>query len=153
MKTVIIALCLLAVAEATQVRSCTNDQVLEDTDFIQISGCTLPPCKLKKSTKIVVQFKFKPENDVEKLENSVFAYVLGIPLPFVGVDSTSACDTIFEESTGKPGCPLKAGTTYDYKSSFDVLEVYPKIKTTVQWSLRDPGGKDQLCFKVDSRII
>ncbi|XP_046402592.1 NPC intracellular cholesterol transporter 2 [Ischnura elegans] len=157
MKTTIVALtvalCVFAVSEATQVRSCSNDQVIQDSDFVHVSGCEVPPCKLKKKTKINVDFKFKPETEVKSLENSVFAYVLGIPLPFVGVDSTSACSFIFDEA-GKPaGCPLKAGTTYFYKNSFDVLEVYPKIKTTVQWALREPSGKDHVCFKVDSRII
>ncbi|KAG8233033.1 hypothetical protein J437_LFUL012173 [Ladona fulva] len=126
---------------------------MKESDSITISGCNSPPCKLKKKTKINVEFKFVPDSDVSKLENSVFAYVLGLPVPFVGVDSTSACNSIHDEETGKSGCPLKAGTKYTYKNSFDVLEVYPKIRTTVQWALREPNGKDHVCFKVDSRIV
>jgi len=84
--------------------------------------------------------------------NSVHANVLGVPLPFVGVDGNSVCDKLFDKTGAKASCPLKAGTEYLYKDSFKVLEVYPKIKVWVDWKLRDDKGKTILCFMVPVKI-
>ncbi|KAG4067018.1 hypothetical protein HA402_000009 [Bradysia odoriphaga] len=67
---------------------------------------------------------------------SVYANVLNVPLPFIGVDGTSACDKLFKaDGTTPSSCPLKAGETYVYKNSFPILEFYPKLNLVVHDSL------------------
>jgi Niemann-Pick C2 protein len=67
------------------------------------------------------------------LENSVFGNILGVPLPFIGVDGTDACPQIYDaEGEKKVGCPLKAGETYIYKNNINVLEIYPRVSILVQ---------------------
>lgn len=81
------------------------------------------------------------------------ANVLGIPLPFIGVDGTSACDKLFQEDGTTPAaCPLVAGTPYVYKNSFPVLEVYPKLKLVVHWALTSKNA-DVVCFELPANIV
>jgi len=68
-------------------------------------------------------------HDIKTLKNEVNAKILGIPFPFLGVDNTNACPQIYlADGTTKVNCPLKAGTEYVYKNSFNVLEIYPKVR-------------------------
>lgn len=58
----------------------------------------------------------------------VNANVLGVPLPFVGVDGTDACSKIYEEDgTTKAGCNFEKGKTYVFKDNIDVLQIYPRV--------------------------
>lgn len=97
--------------------------------------------------------KFTPDTDVEKLTTKVHAVILNIPLPFIGVDGTSACENVFaEDGTTKVGCPLKAGTPYVYKNSFPVEEYYPPANLIVHWAL-EAKKKDVVCFEVPAKIL
>lgn len=102
----------------------------EDSNQVKITGCDVPPCKLKRRTKASVEQKFVPKQDVESLVNSVNAAVLGVPLPFVGVDGTSACDNIYNLDGTPAGCSLKKDVEYIYKREFPVLQIYPTVKKT-----------------------
>lgn len=57
----------------------------------------------------------------------MFARILGLPLPFVGVDNTDACPQIYTVEGEKAGCPLEAGKTYKYKNLIKVLPIYPIV--------------------------
>lgn len=74
------------------------------------------------------------------------------PFPFIGVDGTSACNNVYDESGKKVGCPLQKGKTYIYKNSFKVLELYPKIQLVVHWALKN-GNTDIICFEAPARIV
>ncbi|KAJ8968986.1 hypothetical protein NQ314_001996 [Rhamnusium bicolor] len=133
----------------------TTENKIEDLDDrVTVGACKKPPCRLRKNSAVNFVLKFKPEYDVTKLVNTVNANILGIPFPFVGVDGEDACDKIYkEDGTTKAGCNLKAGQEYVYKSSIDVLQIYPRIKTDVHWGLTDPNTKkDVICFEVPARI-
>lgn len=68
------------------------------------------------------------EKHTKQLRTRVFAILGGIPLPFLGVDGTSACGHVFlKDGTTKAGCPLKANNEYVYKNQFDVLAIYPTV--------------------------
>ncbi|GFG38092.1 hypothetical protein Cfor_10928, partial [Coptotermes formosanus] len=112
------------------------------SDNFRISGCTQPPCKLKRNTVVLLDFKFTPDEDVASVKNTVYAKIAGIPFPFIGVDGTDACHQIFLPDDSKAGCPLKAGQEYVYKNNLKVLEIYPKLRVVVHWALTVPGNKD-----------
>ena len=77
---------------------------------------------------------------------------MGIPLPFIGVDGTSACENIYtEDGSQKLDCPLKAGETYLYKNQFEVLQIYPKLNLVVHWALTK-NNKNVVCFEVPAKI-
>lgn len=79
--------------------------------------------------------------------------ISGFSLPFVGVDGTSACNNIYDETgKNKVSCPLLKGKTYIYRNSFKVLELYPKIQLIVHWALQ-VDNKDLMCFEVNARIV
>lgn len=71
---------------------------------------------------------FFPEKEIPALKNNVFANIVGLPFPFIGVDGTDACTNVYEaDGTTKAGCPLKKDTPYVYKNKIDVLEIYPRV--------------------------
>lgn len=118
-----------------------------------MSSCEKGTCKLRRKSTVHITLKFTPDVDVKKLTTTVFANVLSIPLPFIGVDGTTACDKVFMEDGETPAsCPLKAGETYVYKNSFPVLEIYPKLNMVVHWALT---YKDEniVCFELPAKIV
>ncbi|XP_025833862.1 NPC intracellular cholesterol transporter 2 [Agrilus planipennis] len=144
--------CLLVVSEATKVQQCENGPPLQDGQ-ITISGCDKPPCRLRKKNTAHASFTFSPTEDIPKLSNTVFAQIVGIPFPFIGVDGTNACNQVYEaDGETKASCPLKSGQKYVYKNKFDILDIYPRLKLVVHWALTAPGNKDILCFEVPARI-
>uniref|UniRef100_A0A8D8A7C1 Ecdysteroid-regulated 16 kDa protein n=1 Tax=Culex pipiens TaxID=7175 RepID=A0A8D8A7C1_CULPI len=161
MKPVMIALlavsCLcLYTVDATVVDPCPSSKSLVpiEENEIEISNCAKGPCKLKRKTKVSINQKFTPTENIKTMTTTVFAQVLGLPLPFIGVDGTSACDYIFaEDGETKLGCPLKAGVPVVYKREFPVLEIYPKMSLTVHWELQGRGSKSITCFEVPAKIV
>ncbi|XP_055696583.1 NPC intracellular cholesterol transporter 2 homolog a [Lutzomyia longipalpis] len=145
--------CFVSLSQATEVRQCQGGaKKLESTEVL-ISNCEKPPCKLRRKTEVSIEEKFTPDRDLKTLTTTVHAEILGIPLPFIGVDNTSACDNLFEEDgTTKAACPLQAGKNYVYKNSFKVLEIYPKTSLVVHWALTS-DNKDVTCFEVPAKII
>lgn len=93
------------------------------------------------------------DHDIERLQTNVYGEILGLPLPFVGVDGISACDKVFQsDGTTKAPCPLKKGVEYLYKNSFPILEIYPRVNPIVHWSISE-NGKDISCFEVPAKIL
>jgi Niemann-Pick C2 protein len=82
---------------------------------------------LKQGTTVTIQIKLVPSRTVNSLVNDVSALLFNVPLPFVGVDGTNACDNIYKPDGSKAGCPLQQGVEYIYKNSFDVLPIYPRV--------------------------
>lgn len=94
---------------------------------VKISNCEEPPCLLKKRTITQLEVVFTPDIDVKSATNNVIGRILGLPLPFIGVDSTDACLNIYNLKGEKVGCPLKAGKKYLYKNDIKILPIYPTV--------------------------
>ncbi|KAJ6637035.1 NPC intracellular cholesterol transporter 2 like a [Pseudolycoriella hygida] len=144
---------LVALTLGTDVKQCEGGKTKKlDASDVTVSNCDKGTCKLRKKSTVNITMKFTPEVDVKKLTTSVYANVLGIPLPFIGVDGTSACDKVFSaDGLTQANCPLKAGETYVYKNSFPVLEIYPKLNLVVHWALT---YKDDIaCFELPAKIL
>ncbi|XP_059610655.1 ecdysteroid-regulated 16 kDa protein-like [Phlebotomus argentipes] len=145
--------CFVSLSQATQVRQCQGGAKKLESSEVSISNCDKPPCKLRRKTDVTIEQKLTPEKDIDSLTTAVHAEILNLPLPFIGVDGTSACENIFEEDgTTKSGCPLKAGKNYVYKNSFKVYDFYPKTSLVVHWALQN-SNKDVTCFEVPAKII
>ncbi|CAB3370735.1 Hypothetical predicted protein [Cloeon dipterum] len=155
MKYFLLLLAVAASVHATEVRPCQQGVKFAEDD-VKITNCAVPPCRLRQKSKVGVEIKLKPAENIKSLTTNVFAVVFGVPLPFVGVDGTDACGNIYNaDGTTKVGCPLRAGEEYVYKNAFDVLNSYPRIKVDVSWSLSDGSifnEKVYHCFKIQSRI-
>lgn len=101
-----------------------------------------------------IDFRHILDHDVKKLTTNVHAVIVGLPLPFIGVDQTSACDNIYlEDGTTKTQCPLKAGQKYVYKNTIDVLPVYPTLSALdVHWALTENNNRELVCFEIPAKI-
>lgn len=152
-------LCFLAVLliqvlvlEGIKVRQC-GSKVAVDSPDIYVSNCKKLPCLLKRNRYTNVSFTITPEEEHPKVINDVFARVLGLPFPFIGVNGTSSCNKFYDTKTGqKVGCPLQPGVTYTYKDRFKILRIYPRLKLLVHWAFRS-NGKTIFCFEVPARIV
>lgn len=109
---------------------------LGDGVQIMVSGCDKPTCLLKQGTTIVIQAKFTPDKVIKSLVNDVSALLFNVPLPFVGVDGTNACENIYNADGSKAGCPLQPGVEYTYRNSFDVLPLYPRVSIRILFIFR-----------------
>jgi len=126
---------------------------MEDKQSVQITDCEVPPCKLRKRSNVGILQKFTPTEDIDNLITSVHATILGVQLPFIGVDGTEACPKVHKASDGTlAGCPLKKGVEYVYNNSFPVFQVYPTVDLTVYWALREKE-KIITCFEVPAKIF
>lgn len=147
----VFAALVVVLSTATQVNHC-DGKPYEDPNQVKISDCDNPVCNLKKKTRVSIEQIFTPEKEIDNLITSVYAKIVGVDLPFIGVDGTNACDNIYDKSGAKAGCPLKKGETYIYKNDFPILELYPKLSMEVRWALMD--GSDQItCFMVPAKIV
>ncbi|XP_023711764.1 NPC intracellular cholesterol transporter 2 [Cryptotermes secundus] len=148
----VISTLLVSCATSTPVQSCSGGGPHELSDNYKIGDCVRTPCKLKRKTDIVLEFKFTPDQDAPSIKNKVNAKIAGVPFPFIGVDGSNACSQVYFPDGSKAGCPLKAGQEYLYKNTLKVLEIYPKLKVVVHWALTAPGNRDLLCFNVPAKI-
>ncbi|XP_071562223.1 ecdysteroid-regulated 16 kDa protein [Temnothorax nylanderi] len=150
-KTVLVFAALVVLTSATKVNYCDSEIPFEDATQISVSGCDNPECSLKQGTDAVIEIKLSPNEDIQTLTNDVHAILFNVPLPFVGVDGTNACDNIFNADGSKAGCPLKKGVQYIYRNSFPVLTIYPRVSLIVRYALRQ-GNDRVICFEVPAKI-
>ncbi|KAG5319104.1 NPC2 protein, partial [Acromyrmex heyeri] len=127
------------------------DLPFDDADQIKISNCDKPECPLKQGSNINIEMKLVPNRDIKSLTNNVQGIINGIPIPFIGVDGTNACDNIYNADGSKAGCPLKKDEQYVYKNGFPILSIYPRIPVTIYYALKD-GNDRVMCFEVPARI-
>ncbi|KAL1512789.1 hypothetical protein ABEB36_002319 [Hypothenemus hampei] len=146
---------LAVYCSATKVNQCADGNIENLDDNVSLGECTTPPCKLKKNTTVPIKIKFVAEDEYKDLILVVNAKVAGLDLPFVGVDGTTACDKIFEEDEDtKNECKFVKGNTYVFKDAIEILQIYPKVKTVVHWSITDNStGKHAVCFEVPAAIV
>ncbi|XP_041969567.1 NPC intracellular cholesterol transporter 2-like [Aricia agestis] len=153
---VLMSLALVAVVAAEKITPSEQCQGANFDDLrgrIQVSPCGKTRCKLRKGTDIHVHFRFNPTSEVKQLSNSVWATIGGIPLPFPGVDGSSACEHVSNAADDSSApCPLAPGKEYKYENSFHVEDFYPEVGMRVHWGLND-GKKDVICFEVPAVIV
>ncbi|XP_070166719.1 NPC intracellular cholesterol transporter 2 homolog a [Polyergus mexicanus] len=150
-ETLLVFAALVVFAGATLVNHCDSEVPFEDSTQISVSDCDQPTCTLKQGTSVSIEIKLVPNKNIENLMNDVSAILFGVPLPFVGVDGTNACDNIYNTDGSKAGCPLKKGVEYLYKNSFPVLAFYPRVALIVRYALRE-GNDKVICFEVPAKI-
>ncbi|XP_050675026.1 ecdysteroid-regulated 16 kDa protein-like [Leptidea sinapis] len=149
----LVVCCLLGIAVASNLISqCPGQSIPNLSENVQLQQCKKSPCKLRKGSTQNIVISFIPEKDVDSVTNHVVANLLGIDLPFIGVDGQDVCDKITTTDGQKASCPLKAGTTYTYRDSFPIYQVYPSIEAKVHWSLIH-NKKDIVCFEVPIKIV
>ncbi|KAF5292924.1 hypothetical protein FQA39_LY13804 [Lamprigera yunnana] len=95
---------------------------------VRVEDCKTPPCKLKKGKSVLIEFRFTTDRAVNSIKNEASAVLAGVPLPFLGVDGTPACENMFEsDGKTKASCSLEAGKEYVYRNVINVLELYPTL--------------------------
>ncbi|XP_072748878.1 NPC intracellular cholesterol transporter 2 homolog a [Anoplolepis gracilipes] len=150
-ETTLVFAALVVFAGATVVNHCDSEIPFEDSTQITVSNCDQPTCILKQGTTASITIKLKPNKNIRTLLNKVSAYIANVPIPFIGVDGTDACENIYNTDGTKVKCPLKQGVDYIYKNSFPVLAFYPRISLVVRYALQE-GDDEVICFQIPSKI-
>ncbi|GAB1862359.1 Ecdysteroid-regulated 16 kDa protein [Camponotus japonicus] len=149
--TALVFAALVVFADATAVNQCDTGIPFEDSTQISVADCDQPTCILKQGTTATIEIKLVPNRTIQNLVNEVSGILFNVPVPFVGVDGTDACENIYNTDGSKAGCPLKKGVEYMYKNSFPVLTFYPRVSLVVHYALRE--GNDRLiCFEIPAKI-
>lgn len=130
-----------------------SEKSLADGVEISVSNCDKPTCELKQGTTITIQIKFTPDKSIQSLVNDVSALLFNVPLPFVGVDGTNACENIYNADGSKTGCPLQPDVEYTYRNSFNVLPIYPRVSIQMSFFFFRSNEKSpeqtRLCVRSD----
>lgn len=151
-QTVLVTFLLTTCLAATPTKKCVG-KALEPVK-LEMGECNATPCTIKRNTTVPVDIHFKLDRDARELYQNVFANILSIPFPFIGVDGTSICDNIFDtDGVTKVNCPLKKDHVYRYLYTFKILDRYPKIDLEVHWSLNEKkNARELVCFELPSKI-
>ncbi|KAL1461145.1 hypothetical protein WDU94_013074 [Cyamophila willieti] len=141
-----------AVLSITPTKKCPGKSL--EPVKLEIGDCTTHPCIIKRNTTVPVDIHFKLDRDARELFSNVYANILSIPFPFIGVDGSSVCNSIYDtDGKTKVSCPLKKDHVYRYINTFKILDRYPKIDLEVHWSLNEKkNGRELICFDLPSKI-
>ncbi|KAK8390380.1 hypothetical protein O3P69_010218 [Scylla paramamosain] len=137
----LVLLCWAAADASTLFQDCGS--VGSDVE-LNVEGCTMPPCQLKRGEVVDVNFKFTSSKDSTGLEIEALANIGGIEFPWVGID-TNGCHYT--------SCPISAGSHVDWTLPVEILNEYPAISVVVTFKLVDDSGSSQACALLPATII
>ncbi|XP_065341783.1 NPC intracellular cholesterol transporter 2-like [Cloeon dipterum] len=139
------ALCV-ASALATDFRTCSNARPGPDT--VVVSGCESLPCDFVHGTDLVNEVTFTSGIDADNLTPKVYVTTLGLVIDYPLPNQDVCADLIFG------GCPLVAGDVATYKLTMPILNEYPLVSMTIEFSILDGITSETLtCFEVDGQVV
>ncbi|CAB3362301.1 Hypothetical predicted protein [Cloeon dipterum] len=139
------ALCV-ASALATDFRTCSNARPVPDS--VVVSGCESLPCDFVHGTDLVNEITFTSGIDADNLKPKVMVTTLGLVIDYPLPNQDVCADLIFG------GCPLVAGDVATYKLTMPILNDYPLVSMTIEFSILDGITSETLtCFEVDGQVV
>jgi len=113
---------------------------------VDVEPCDNPKmCSLKRGTSPTIKIKFQPTRDVSKITAVVHGIIEGIPMAFP-LPNPNAC---LESGLV---CPIVKQSTNEYTQTLEVKSIYPSIKLTVKWELKDENNKDIACAMFKAQV-
>lgn len=112
--------------------------------IVDISPCPVQPCELKKGGNYTVNVTFVSDVDTPVSTAVVHGIIAGVPIPFA-IPISDGCQSGIN-------CPIRTQQNYHYVATLPVKPVYPCLKLTVEWELRDDNNKDMFCIKFPVQI-
>ncbi|XP_045115767.1 mite group 2 allergen Pso o 2-like [Portunus trituberculatus] len=137
----LVLLCWAAADASTLFQDCGS--VGSDV-VLNVEGCEVPPCQLKRGEVVDVNFKFTASKDSAGLKIKALANIGGIEFPWVGID-TDGCHYT--------SCPISAGSHVDWTLPVEILTEYPAISLVVTFKLLDDSGSSQTCALLPATLI
>uniref|UniRef100_A0A915K7B4 MD-2-related lipid-recognition domain-containing protein n=1 Tax=Romanomermis culicivorax TaxID=13658 RepID=A0A915K7B4_ROMCU len=148
----IICLIGLSFGEENVVKYGSKFQVLK----VKVDPCPAPAkiCPLIIGTTSKLSVEFIPNIRVHNLTVSVYGKVMGIYVPYPGVNSNGCRDSNLV-------CPLEKDQKYVYKMKVHVLSTYPKMKTVIKFNFHanmpdtddeDVPERNDICFQIKAEI-
>jgi len=123
-----------------------SDKQTAEITSVSIEPCAKFPCFLIKGGTTTMTIKFKPTNDITKLDTEVHGKVGFAWWPFKLDDSDAF------HNTGLTA-PLKAGEEYTYTFSLPVSSLFPSLKVVVSWELKDQNKDNVICFVFPTKLV
>jgi ML domain len=85
--------------------------------------------------------------DSGRLKPQVLATVLGLTIDFPLPDQDVCANLIFG------GCPLSEGDEATYQLIMPILNEYPLVSLSIQFSVLDETDQTLVCFEVDGQVV
>jgi len=139
----VLGLVTLSRAQKVNFTDCGPGNVKE----LRITPCTSDPCIYNLGTTVTVEADFVATQDADSLVEVIKGIVRGKELPFPEKPK--------EPCNGHltPGCPIKKGTAYQFKASFEVKPFYPAIPIQIKYMLTDKAGSPVACIMSAAKIL
>lgn len=113
---------------------------------VDVKGCNADVCELKRGQNATVMIDFINKNVVTEFNAVVHAILKSVPIPF-HMPNADGC-----VNSGVT-CPLKAGASYGYISTFPIMKIYPAISLVVKYELKDTRANEMVCALIPVKIV
>jgi len=117
---------------------------------LTVPDCDIPPCIAARGSPVIIDMGFTPSVDSPTLELHILADLLGMQVPWPGLD-TNGCNHL--DADGNSACPLVADERTTLHLELDVLSEYPPVSTVATFKLIDAAGGLQVCAKVPVQVV
>ncbi|XP_059470002.1 ecdysteroid-regulated 16 kDa protein [Neocloeon triangulifer] len=142
--TLLVALCV-ASAFATDFRACSDGS--PSPDFLEVSGCETLPCDFVHGTDLDSKVTFTASADASTLRPLVMVTTLGLTIDYPLPDQDVCANLI------SGGCPLAAGDQVIYNLIMPILQEYPLVSMSIEFSVLDEADNTLTCFEVDGKVV
>uniref|UniRef100_A0AC34QX73 MD-2-related lipid-recognition domain-containing protein n=1 Tax=Panagrolaimus sp. JU765 TaxID=591449 RepID=A0AC34QX73_9BILA len=139
---------ILAAFEPLNYKDCKSTFKINS---VRADGCPQEngKCVFKRGTNPTIKISFIPDRDLPKLKASVRSKISGgSTFTTFSLNNDNACEHGIE-------CPLKAGQTYEYTQSVEIVNTYPVVDDVqVNWVLsdEDDSNKKEICIVFLAKI-
>ncbi|CAG0902038.1 unnamed protein product [Cyprideis torosa] len=103
-------------------------------------------CILSRGTNVTLTVEFQSKVKSVSAKSVVHGILGGIPIPFP-LSEPDAC-----KSGSLDVCPVTAGKGLVYKENLPIKTIYPPVKVTVKWELKDDAGNDMICLLIPAKL-
>lgn len=135
---------MVAYVTSTVFTDCGSEY--SEINFVEVTDCPdeEETCILKRGTNILLNINFTSKADFESIKTKVYGVILGIPLPFIGIQKDSCKAAL--------SCPGEKYQEYLYIERIPIKNDYPSLDVIVVWKLFDENGNQVVCINIPSRI-
>ncbi|XP_048741819.1 NPC intracellular cholesterol transporter 2-like [Ostrea edulis] len=137
----LVALAFSAVnAVSVKFTTCRTPQAVHGhLSTVDVNPCPAEPCPLPHGKNITLTATFTPKINSTTFKSVVHGIILSLPVPYT-------------VPMGSMSGPIEAGKEIVYTNSLYVSPLYPQLRLTVEWEVRDDHNRNLFCFYLPVHI-
>ncbi|OXA38930.1 NPC intracellular cholesterol transporter 2 [Folsomia candida] len=152
MKTILIAI-FIASTDCISLRNAVDFKLCDDVvptgivSNVFVSECASLPCTFRRGQNYSIEIDFENNRGTEILTAEVYGIILGIPVPWPGLDRDGCNHMIIG------GCPMHVGDYVTYGMAMPVDTLLPPVEATLRWLIKGDDGREIFCFEIPVRLV